>query len=180
MTPPKSGSEWLYERAFIYIVTYPGVARLIKRVLYLMIEFIGPLYNCLQQFTNHYLTHCHLLPTGHSTGAIPNSSNTPLHSVVLPPFRSPILFCIIYNSSARTHWKTWSSVVKNVLIDPLPSNGCPSIFDSVCLAMGICVTIYRVLVQQTRGERGKLHTLVTVKEQWGQWTSKYFHAIKWL
>jgi hypothetical protein len=26
-----------------------------------MIEFIGPSYNWIQQFTNHYLTHCHLL-----------------------------------------------------------------------------------------------------------------------
>jgi hypothetical protein len=41
-----------------------------------MIELIGPLYNWLQQFTNHYLTHCQLLPTGHSTGTIPNSNCT--------------------------------------------------------------------------------------------------------
>jgi hypothetical protein len=38
------------------IVTYPRFAWLIRRVLDLMIEFIGPLYNWLQQFTNHYLT----------------------------------------------------------------------------------------------------------------------------
>jgi hypothetical protein len=36
-------------------VTYPGFAWLIRRVLYLMIEFIGPLYNFLQHFTYHYL-----------------------------------------------------------------------------------------------------------------------------
>jgi hypothetical protein len=45
-----------------------------------MIEFIGPLYNWLQQYTNHYLTHCHLLPTGHSTGTILTSNWTPLYS----------------------------------------------------------------------------------------------------
>jgi hypothetical protein len=31
-----------------------------------MIEFIAPLYNWLQQFKKQYLTHCHLLPTGHN------------------------------------------------------------------------------------------------------------------
>jgi hypothetical protein len=41
-----------------------------------MIEFIGPLYNWLQQFTNHYLTHCNILPTGHSTGTILTSNRT--------------------------------------------------------------------------------------------------------
>jgi hypothetical protein len=41
-----------------------------------MIEFFGSLYNWLQQFTNHYLTHCHLLPTGHSTGTILTSNWT--------------------------------------------------------------------------------------------------------
>jgi hypothetical protein len=49
---------------FLYIVTYRGFAWLIRRVLYLIFEFIGRLYNWLQQFTNHYLTHCHLPPTG--------------------------------------------------------------------------------------------------------------------
>jgi hypothetical protein len=43
------------------IVTYKGFAWLTRRGLDLMIEFIGPLYNWLQHFTNHYLTHCHLL-----------------------------------------------------------------------------------------------------------------------
>jgi hypothetical protein len=37
------------------------------RVLDLRIEFIGPLHNWLQQFTNHYLTYCYL-PTEHPTG----------------------------------------------------------------------------------------------------------------
>jgi hypothetical protein len=39
-----------------HIVTYPGFAWLIRRVLDLTIEFIKPLYSWLQQFTNHYLT----------------------------------------------------------------------------------------------------------------------------
>jgi hypothetical protein len=65
----------------IHIVTYPGSASLIRRVLDLMIECIGPLYNWLQQFTNHYLTHCHLLPTGLSTtGTIPISNCPALYS----------------------------------------------------------------------------------------------------
>jgi hypothetical protein len=62
-----------------HTVTYPGFAWLIGRVLDLMIEFIGPLYNWLQQFTNHYPTHCHLLPTGHSTGTILNSNRKELN-----------------------------------------------------------------------------------------------------
>jgi hypothetical protein len=37
------------------IATYPGFGWLIRRVFDLMIEFTGPLYNLLQQFTNHYL-----------------------------------------------------------------------------------------------------------------------------
>jgi hypothetical protein len=43
-----------------------------------MIGFIWPLYNWLQQFTNHYLTHCHLLPTGHSMETILTSNWTEL------------------------------------------------------------------------------------------------------
>jgi hypothetical protein len=42
------------------IVRYPGFAWLKRRVWDMMIEFIGPLYNLLEQFTNHYLTHCHI------------------------------------------------------------------------------------------------------------------------
>jgi hypothetical protein len=82
-------SLWSYEYdtrqvyAFqLYIVTYPGFAWLIRRVLDVMIEFIGALYNWLQQFTNHYLTHCLLLPTGHSTATIRTSSWTELPIVV--------------------------------------------------------------------------------------------------
>jgi hypothetical protein len=38
-----------------HTVTYSGFAWQIRLVLDLMIEFIGSLYNWLQQFTNHYL-----------------------------------------------------------------------------------------------------------------------------
>jgi hypothetical protein len=41
---------------YMYIVTYPGVAWLITRVLDLVIEFIGPLWDWLQEFTNQYLS----------------------------------------------------------------------------------------------------------------------------
>jgi hypothetical protein len=60
----------------MYIVTYPGFALPRRCVLDLMIEFIGPLYNWLQQFANQYLTHWHLLPTGHSSGIISTSQWT--------------------------------------------------------------------------------------------------------
>jgi hypothetical protein len=90
-------SKEIYYFQYTGIVMYPGFAWLTRRVLDFMIEFIGPLYIWLQQFTNHYLTHCHLLPTGHSTGSTLTSNWTGLHySVALP------LFCTTYNSSART------------------------------------------------------------------------------
>jgi hypothetical protein len=38
-----------------YCHIFWGVAWLIKRVLDLMIEFTGPLYDLLQHFTKHYL-----------------------------------------------------------------------------------------------------------------------------
>jgi hypothetical protein len=60
------------------------------RVLDLMIEFIGPLHNWLQQFTNHYLTHCHL-PTAHSTGTILTLTELRMDSVVLPRTPSVLL-----------------------------------------------------------------------------------------
>jgi hypothetical protein len=53
-----------------------GFACLIRRGLDLMIRFIGLLYRWLQQITNQYLTHCHLLLTGHSTWAILTSNWT--------------------------------------------------------------------------------------------------------
>jgi hypothetical protein len=62
------------------VVTYLGFVWLVGRVLNFMIEFIGPLYNLLQQLTNHYLTHCNLLPTGHSTGTILTSNLNRLYS----------------------------------------------------------------------------------------------------
>jgi hypothetical protein len=51
-----SCSKQFYED-FNNIITYPGLSWLIRRVLDLIIEFCGPLYNRLQQFTNHTLSH---------------------------------------------------------------------------------------------------------------------------
>jgi hypothetical protein len=58
----------------------PGFAWLIRRVLDLMVEFIGPIYNWLQQFTNHYLTHCRLLPSEHPTETVLTFNWTALYS----------------------------------------------------------------------------------------------------
>jgi hypothetical protein len=132
---------------FKRIVTYPEFAWLIRRVLYLMIESIGPLYNWLRQFANHCLTHCHLLPTGHSTGTILTSNWTPLCSF---NFLSIFLVVPSYNSSARTTENTVLCYEECLLIGPLANDGCPSIFERVtlamclqsrCVAMGICVTV---------------------------------------
>jgi hypothetical protein len=46
----------MFSQSVTNMVTYLGFAWLIRRVLDLMIELIGPLYNWLQQFTSHYLT----------------------------------------------------------------------------------------------------------------------------
>jgi hypothetical protein len=133
----------------IKIVTHPGFAWLIRRVLDLIIKFIWPLYNWLQQFTTYYLTHCHL-PIGHSTGTILTSKWTPLYSVVHLCIPSIILTVPFYNSSARTQRKTPSSVVKNACLlvpylamDVLVLRACASgiYLPSRCLAIGICVVI---------------------------------------
>jgi hypothetical protein len=103
----------------VCILWYPGFAWLIRRVLDLLIEFIAPLYNWLQQFINYYLTHCHL-PSGHSMGTILSSKWTELnwtkrngtelnYFVVLPPVYSfsslsdLILFCTTCIASRRIH-----------------------------------------------------------------------------
>jgi hypothetical protein len=96
MNPVHINSSYFSKTNF-NIVAYPGFAWLTRRVLDLMIEFIGPLYDWLHQFTNHYLTHCHLLPTGHSTGIRLISKRaelnycvvllpTPMYSFVLDQF----------------------------------------------------------------------------------------------
>jgi hypothetical protein len=91
------------------IVTLPAFAWLIGRGSNFMIDFIGPLYNCLQQFTNHYLTHCHLLPTGESTGTILTSNWTPFYSIKSPTVPT-------YNSLERNLRKTLFSVVKSACL----------------------------------------------------------------
>jgi hypothetical protein len=143
----RPGISSLHYFIYIYSVTYPGFAWLIRRVLGLMVEFIGPLYNWLQQFTNHYLTHCHLPPTGHSTWTILTTNWTPLYS-----FNSDLRLTVpSYNSMARTPRKTPSSVVNNacllvryIAMDVLllRSYASRTFLSSRCLAMGICVTIY--------------------------------------
>jgi hypothetical protein len=148
--PPKQVST---KPSVLHIVTYPGFAWLIRRVLDLMIEFIRPLYNWLQQFTNHYLTHYHLLPTGHSTRTTVLTSNwTPLYFVVLLQFWSELRLTVpSYNSSARIPRKAPSSVLMNacllvrylamdvLLLRAYASGMC---LLSRCLKIGICVTIY--------------------------------------
>jgi hypothetical protein len=147
-------TPYFYEIIFC-IVSYLGFAWLIRRVLDLMIEFIVPLYNWLQQFTNHYLTHS----SSYYWTLHWNYSDFQLNSVVLPFYSVVLLqFCSeqpltvpSYNSSAWTSRKTPSSVVKSscVLVrylamdallllrayameicftKPLPSNGHVSLY----------------------------------------------------
>jgi hypothetical protein len=124
----------------------------------LMITFIGPSLNWLQQFTNHYQIHCHLLPIGHSTETILTSKWILRYSVVLPQFWSPTLFCTTYKSSARTPRKTPSHFVKNacLLARYLAMDGLllrayalGMCLPSRCLAMSICVTICSLISDTT-------------------------------
>jgi hypothetical protein len=118
----------------IHIVTYPDFAWLIRRGLDFMIEFIGPLCNWLQQFTNHYLTHCHLLR---------------LETLDFwPQFTTPLFHCTpsrlltvpSYESSARTPRKTPSSVVKNECLLV-----CYLAMDDLLLGAYVSGCVYRVV-----------------------------------
>jgi hypothetical protein len=125
----------------INIVTYPGFAWLIRRGLDMMIEFIGPLHNWLQQFTNPYLEHWTISTSDHT-------SLLHYFVVLLPVFW---LCPLITTCSARTPWKIPSSVVNNacLLVHYLAMDVVPLLsayasgirLSSRCLAMGICVTV---------------------------------------
>jgi hypothetical protein len=114
--------------------------------------------NLLDLYTTGYnssqITHCHLLPTGHSTGTPLTSNWTPplLRFIPLYSLNSDLpLFCSIYNSSARTPRKTLSSFVKNAcflarylsldVLLLLTAYALSVCLPNRCLAMGICVTI---------------------------------------
>jgi hypothetical protein len=98
-----------------------------------MIEFIGPLYSWLQQCTNHYLTHCHFLPTGHSTEIILTSNWTELNWHIL--LASP--YIVLGRTTAqkthplpssgymRTHIKNTSCDTGSIVVftTPLHNNG---------------------------------------------------------
>jgi hypothetical protein len=87
--------------SFIYCHV-SGVCVTNKTGLDLMIQFIGPLHNWLQQFTNRHLTQCHLLPTGHSTGTIQTSIWTVncLSFMLRPTVSRPVCLGIKHPSGA--------------------------------------------------------------------------------
>jgi hypothetical protein len=102
----------------------------IKWVLDLMIKFIWPVYNLLQHFTNHYLW----LDT---LGFWPDYTNP-----LLLQLNCQLLVASRYIALGQTTQKT----------HPLPSSGWPLLFCiccrgmcllSCCLAMGLCVTIWK-------------------------------------
>jgi hypothetical protein len=96
------------------IATYPGCAWLIRRVLDLMIEFVGPLYNLLQRFTNHWHPVIFLrLDTPLELFWLPSELH---YSVALPRTPSVLLTMPSYNSSTRIPLKTPSSFVKNACL----------------------------------------------------------------
>jgi hypothetical protein len=66
-----------------------------------MIVFTEPFYNWLQQITNHYLTYCHLLPTGHSTGTSLTFKELSIESESESESES---YVITYGQSASLPW----------------------------------------------------------------------------
>jgi hypothetical protein len=125
------------------ILSRTGICVTKWRGLELMIELIGPLYNWLQQFTNHWYA------------AIFFRLDTPLELFWLPTelnwtellrCTSVLLPVPSYNSSVRTRRETPSSVVKNVclLVRYLATDVLLLLrmcLPGRCLAMGMCATI---------------------------------------
>jgi hypothetical protein len=105
----------------INIVTYAGFAWLRRRVLDLIIEFSGPLYNLLQHFTNH----CRRLDI---------LSTTPLYSVVHLQFSWPLLYFL----GTEPTENAVSCCQECVFIGPLPSN------DSTCYNMITVIVITQI------------------------------------
>jgi hypothetical protein len=115
---------------FDNIVTYPGFD---DRIYWTCIQQ-------LQQFTNHYLTHCHLL-TGHSNwnysdfqlNWAPLLRFTPSYSFVLlqflgrTPRKTPSSVvknaCLLVRYLARMFLYFWEFIFGNMITEPLPSNG---------------------------------------------------------
>jgi hypothetical protein len=122
------------------IVTYPGFAWLITLIRPL-------LYNWLQQFRNHYVAHCHLLQL--DTLDFWPHFTTPLLCCTCPVF----WFCHLITprhgppgkhrlllSIMRAYWSV-SLEMDVLLLSAYASWMC---LTSRCLAMTICVTIFKV------------------------------------
>jgi hypothetical protein len=140
------------ERIYVYCHV-SGICVTNKTGFWIWLSNLLDIYTAGYSSSEIPIWHCHLLPTGHSTGTILipiGSSTTPLYSVVLLQFWSPTLFCTTYKSSARTPRKTPSSVVKNVCLLAryiamdvliLTAYALGMCLPNRCLATGMCVTI---------------------------------------
>jgi hypothetical protein len=127
-SPPVHATLFYFSKIIFNIVTCPG--------LDLMIECIGPLYNWLQQFTNPYLTHCHLLPTGHFTATILTSNWTPplLRCTPLYSLNSELYYdwlCPLITPRHGPHGEHRLLLSKMRVYWWFPINVCPSV-ESVC------------------------------------------------
>jgi hypothetical protein len=134
----------------IIIVAYPGFAQLIRRVLGFIIEFIGTLYDWSL------------------SDALPSSSDWTLHWNYFD-FQlnsTPLLRCTLSYSDVFLQFSCNSSGTgptensvfcchECVFIGPLPSNGYPSIVETItsgmclpsrCLAMDMCVILLLLLL----------------------------------
>jgi hypothetical protein len=134
-----------------HIVTYSGFVWLKRRVLDLIIEFIGPLYNWLQQFTNHWHTVICFVWTVSRQLNYRTCWTTQCYKRTLAIYpRVGRRRKHVHSLAMDVYRIVAHSLPRSVFTGPLPSNGCPSVvgdalvgtcLPSRCLAMVIYVTI---------------------------------------
>jgi hypothetical protein len=110
-----------------------------------MTEFFGPLYNWLQQFRNHYPTHCHFLPTRHFTETVLTSNWSEVNcqlsrSLMLRPTVSRPL-CLGIKHPSRTQGQIF------ITVRELRVCWCGALSDG---RTGLSVTIAAGLLQRSR------------------------------
>jgi hypothetical protein len=118
-----------------------GFAWLITRVLNLMIKFIGPLYKWLQQFTNHYLTHCHLLRLDTHTSLLQCIPLYSFNSYLIYDWLHSHLSVLLYSVSGSTETPAEHPYPRKRRLGFQESISTETCLSTRSLAMGLRVTI---------------------------------------